>query len=266
MTHSMPQGDAALRAAYHEYIGKYGKDRAVTAMATDFDCSTRTVYLHLDAAGIRAIREQVPKPAEDRLRAKVDAVTAEHGPRSVARLLGDEFGVTHVTIRKWMADYGIRASQPRSAKRPITEPCPCGAVAVSRFRGQDPALCSRCYMRTVAASTDTNTRRVTREYIYAVKRDSACTDCGGNFPTCCMHFDHVPERGQKLFNIGAATCGIEAVKAEIAKCDIVCANCHAIRTWIKRGKQGVAPDEDEGLLPVAGVESEIAVTADGLLF
>ena len=57
---------------------------------------------------------------------------------------------------------------------------------------------------------------------------SPCMDCGGIFPPECMDFDHV--RGQKLFGIcGNRTRTYEAVLNEIAKCDLVCANCHRIR-------------------------------------
>lgn len=50
-----------------------------------------------------------------------------------------------------------------------------------------------------------------------------------------MDFDHV--RGKKSFNIGGGKMGtpsFEAIEVEIAKCDLVCANCHRIRTE-KRG-------------------------------
>lgn len=57
-----------------------------------------------------------------------------------------------------------------------------------------------------------------------------CADCGGHFPPCAMDFDHV--RGEKSFGIGACSRrNFDAVLAEIAKCDVVCANCHRIRTW-----------------------------------
>jgi hypothetical protein len=49
-----------------------------------------------------------------------------------------------------------------------------------------------------------------------------------------MQFDHVPERGPKLFeiNYGAILSkGYGLLKKELEKCDLVCANCHAIRTW-----------------------------------
>jgi hypothetical protein len=57
-----------------------------------------------------------------------------------------------------------------------------------------------------------------------------CMDCGGVYPTCVMDFDHV--RGVKLFNIAkvASRAGAADLLAEIAKCDVVCSNCHRIRT------------------------------------
>jgi hypothetical protein len=47
-----------------------------------------------------------------------------------------------------------------------------------------------------------------------------------------MQFDHV--RGEKEFGIAKALakCGqitLEELRAEIAKCDVVCSNCHALR-------------------------------------
>lgn len=80
-----------------------------------------------------------------------------------------------------------------------------------------------------------------REYI-ASKKTGPCKDCGGRFHWVAMDFDHV--RGDKLFEIGEATrVGISEGKidAEIEKCDLVCSNCHRIRTynrWQYRGETG----------------------------
>src|SRR5690348_2472578 len=62
-------------------------------------------------------------------------------------------------------------------------------------------------------------------------KDTPCADCARRFPFYVMQFDHV--RGQKSFTIGhgiRVMKSAKAVQAEIAKCDVVCANCHAIRT------------------------------------
>lgn len=91
-------------------------------------------------------------------------------------------------------------------------------------------------MRAYAADPESGFRRAGREYVAEVKKTAVCHDCGNPYPPCVFHFDHVPGRGPKLFNVGNGDYAVETVKAEIAKCDIVCANCHAIRTWITRGK------------------------------
>lgn len=69
------------------------------------------------------------------------------------------------------------------------------------------------------------------DYVWNIK-DVPCADCGLRYPPYIMQFDHV--RGEKEFNIGRGTSsGVsqERLDAEIAKCDIVCANCHAERTY-----------------------------------
>ncbi len=58
-----------------------------------------------------------------------------------------------------------------------------------------------------------------------------CADCSIQYASHVMQFDHV--RGVKLFNVSKSwrSKSFDSVKAEIAKCEIVCANCHADRTF-----------------------------------
>lgn len=66
-------------------------------------------------------------------------------------------------------------------------------------------------------------------------KSKPCLDCGNVFPPCAMDFDHV--RGEKKFNISKS--GLwkwKYVLEEIEKCDLVCSNCHRIRT-LKRLKE-----------------------------
>lgn len=64
-----------------------------------------------------------------------------------------------------------------------------------------------------------------------------CVDCGESDPIV-LQFDHLPEF-EKKFNVGRAITGStrswEAILEEIAKCDLVCANCHAKRTAERSG-------------------------------
>lgn len=72
-------------------------------------------------------------------------------------------------------------------------------------------------------------------YVDKVKTASGCVDCGLR-PTVLqvLEFDHRQDE-EKLFDVSdRMTSGsMESFIAEIAKCDIVCANCHRIRTVTK---------------------------------
>lgn len=62
-----------------------------------------------------------------------------------------------------------------------------------------------------------------------------CIDCGNSFPPVCMDFDHV--RGEKKYNVGAmaySTRSWELILEEISKCDLVCSNCHRIRSYERK--------------------------------
>lgn len=60
-------------------------------------------------------------------------------------------------------------------------------------------------------------------------KSKPCMDCGNTFPPECMDFDHRPGE-EKLFNIRAGYMNSALLNDEIAKCDLICANCHRIRT------------------------------------
>jgi len=163
-----------------------------------------------------------------------------YGPRRVIAEMAIAYGLTYGATQKRLVGAGVHEGIKRRHRAPGSGVCACGALAVSgRYKGRGEALCNRCYMRTYAADPESSFRRSGREYIAELKRDAVCADCGGKFPPCCMHFDHVPERGPKLFNLGNGDYSAEAIDAEVAKCDIVCANCHAIRTWMTREKHWI---------------------------
>jgi len=75
----------------------------------------------------------------------------------------------------------------------------------------------------------------TRRYVQELKESNPCSDCGQHFHYCVMDFDHV--RGEKKFNVSQTGrfSNLGAVKLEIAKCDLVCANCHRVRTFRRAG-------------------------------
>lgn len=78
-------------------------------------------------------------------------------------------------------------------------------------------------------------RRSQRKAVVDALKRVPCVDCGGLFHPEAMDFDHVNE---KAFAISrGTTAAFERLLAEIAKCDVVCANCHRVRTWIRRQRR-----------------------------
>ena len=72
------------------------------------------------------------------------------------------------------------------------------------------------------------------QYLRDLKTKTPCVDCGINYPYYVMDFDHV--RGQKHANVMelVSTLSKKKIDEEIAKCEIVCSNCHRIRTYMRR--------------------------------
>ena len=72
-------------------------------------------------------------------------------------------------------------------------------------------------------------REFIREHVRKLKEASPCTDCGQYYGYYVMDFDHLENKQHlisKLINRGS----MKLLKAELLKCEIVCANCHRIRT------------------------------------
>jgi hypothetical protein len=86
------------------------------------------------------------------------------------------------------------------------------------------------HKRNVAALRRTS--RLERQRIVKEAKDVPCADCGLRYPPYVLDFDH--RAGEvKAGNISqmVSKTTTEALLAEIAKCDVVCANCHRERTY-----------------------------------
>ena len=61
-----------------------------------------------------------------------------------------------------------------------------------------------------------------------------CADCGISYPTWIMQFDHLKDKKYHVSQMLSSQYSIKTIKAEVEKCEIVCANCHANRTYQRR--------------------------------
>jgi hypothetical protein len=78
-----------------------------------------------------------------------------------------------------------------------------------------------------------------RREVWKIKEDSGCVDCGEMYPHYVLEFDH-REGTEKRGSVSDlyAKHGMKIGLEEMQKCDIVCANCHKIRTH-NRAQNGI---------------------------
>jgi 5-methylcytosine-specific restriction endonuclease McrA len=94
-------------------------------------------------------------------------------------------------------------------------------------------------------------RRKARDHVLRILQRSSCLDCGESDPIV-LDFDHV--HGKKLTTISNLVWrghSISAIDREIAKCEIVCANCHRRRTGIRQGSWRAMASSQNGTIEAA---------------
>lgn len=83
--------------------------------------------------------------------------------------------------------------------------------------------------RILQIKADQNKKRL---FIRDYKEARGCMDCGNSFPYFVLELDHRDPK-TKLINPADMVrqgWGLDKIKAELDKCDVVCANCHRFRT------------------------------------
>ena len=100
-----------------------------------------------------------------------------------------------------------------------------------------------CYNLRMAHNQTTESRKRTidkrraaiKAFLRHYKATHPCVRCGEADPVV-LDFDHRDPKTKSFPFADAADRrrGREALLAEIAKCDILCANCHRKKTWLER--------------------------------
>lgn len=70
--------------------------------------------------------------------------------------------------------------------------------------------------------------------LHLLKEKRGCFDCRNKFPHYVLEFDHRPGE-VKIDNVTRVlkNYGTEMAWKEVAKCDVVCSNCHKVRTYMR---------------------------------
>jgi hypothetical protein len=143
------------------------------------------------------------------------------------RAIASRLGVGTATVRHWLRRYGLCTAGTRGE---TTGPRATHAVRRCRTHGSTQFVlegrgyyrCMRCRLEQVAKRR----RKVKR--ILVEEAGGRCTICGYDRHPAALQFHHLDPTA-KSFNLSlrGETRGIDALRAEAAKCVLLCANCHA---------------------------------------
>ena len=94
------------------------------------------------------------------------------------------------------------------------------------------------FKKWYAANKDTQYKRIQdrknriRDEVRAYKESHPCADCNNFFKHYILDFNHL-DPSTKLYNVAELmnNGSIKKVWEEIAKCNLLCANCHRERTY-----------------------------------
>jgi transposase-like protein len=176
---------------------------------------------------------------------------------SVARI-AREVGVAKSSVSVWVRDLGPGAS--RGAPERPAEAIPVRSLRVWQSRrlrrcsrcGHDLPLelfnrlgeghqwyCRSCFAAYFRARGDLHRQqskaakrsrhRALKAHVLDYLRSHSCFDCGQTDPVV-LEFDHTGEKLAAVAALVAQAASFKAVDAEIARCEVVCANCHKRRT------------------------------------
>jgi hypothetical protein len=124
-----------------------------------------------------------------------------------------------------------------------TDPTPKRLSGFQRRKLRVEAGLPRYTEREAAGRRASNSRRDQAKYperraeVARIKLERGCADCGYRAHPAALEFDHLPGT-QKVAGVAllATRHNRRRLYEEIAKCEVVCANCHRIRTADRRSK------------------------------
>jgi len=125
---------------------------------------------------------------------------------------------------EWFATRSDRPDTPVSTCRP------CSAKYQTQWHSA-----SGPDRRSRLTETKSSRRERARDFVSAYKEQRGCADCHRKWPAHVLDFDHL---GQDKSGLVSAMVNhadsMERIQQEIAKCEVVCANCHRYRTQARR--------------------------------
>jgi hypothetical protein len=203
--------------------------RSMEAIAREVGKAPSTVAYWVNRHGLVSAHAE-RHAGKGRIDAEVLADMAATGMS--IRAMAAELGRSYAAVRHWLLKHGIQT------QRAVT----LGDTADARSEGLDETMatcpthgwtryirrsvgafrCARCRQEAVSRHRRAMKRRLIDE------AGGCCARCGYSDAPAALHFHHL-DPATKSFAVSrrGATVGYDVLKAEAAKCVLLCANCHA---------------------------------------
>jgi transposase len=211
--------------------------RSIESIAREVGHSPSTVAYWVNKHGLTS--KHAPKHAArggiDR--AVLEALVARGLP---IRAMAEELGVSYTTIRHWLKRYELttprarRLASTRAARAAGLDDgivdCPVHGPTRHRRRKDGGMRCLACRSEAVTA------RRRRVKALLVAEAGGCCALCGYADSPGALHFHHV-DPATKSFSVGytGVTRSLAKARAEVAKCVLLCARCHAeVEIGVKR--------------------------------
>jgi mono/diheme cytochrome c family protein len=181
------------------------------------------------------------------------------------RAIANELGIALSTASLWVRD--VRPAQPRKRLEPVAAVDAqeaasyrrCGRchrdlplASFNRHRDGHQWWCRECYAtyfrskgqlhRDQSRSARTRRRKEARRFVDEYAADRHCSDCGES-DAAVLEFDHLRGKRGNVADLIRAGASVRRLERELANCDVVCANCHRIRTATRAGSWRLDPGD-----------------------
>jgi transposase/DNA-directed RNA polymerase subunit RPC12/RpoP len=209
-----------------------GQGLSVERIAQRFGKHPSTVSYWMKKYGLVSPRRERHAPKGGLEEATLRDLT-EHG-LSIAEI-AISVGRSKATVRYWLGRYGLRtslafrqgstpAARAAAAARLARAPMHCSVHGLTEFilEGRGYYRCAQCRSEAVTA------RRRRVKSVLVAEAGGRCARCGYAACQAALHFHHLdPAQKRLVVSAYGQGLGLEVLRAEAAKCVLLCANCHA---------------------------------------
>jgi transposase len=217
------------RASLEELLGQ---GLSLAEIGRRFDLHESTVGYWVKRHGLEAANREKHAARGAIAREEMEALV--EAEMSIAQIAG-RIGRSKGTVRHWLRQHGLKtyAQEGRVGERSTRASKAAGKATVIRkcrrhgmtefwLEGRGYYRCKRCRMERVSQ------RRRKIKAILVAEAGGRCALCGYNRCVGALHFHHVDPSSKRFhLSMQGATRSLAAARAEMAKCALLCANCHA---------------------------------------